>query len=261
MAQRAPFIDMSRGHWPKKNTPVLKIYDLNLFLFNVDQRAAGGRVLSFLWLRRERLDVSLLYLSWLPHAAGPALKAEFFCFLHPDPCFSLCLSSCVWSITLVTKFQDIKSSSASVSQSRSQPLTISSYHLCMSTLLLSDLVPLKSPGDLWHARIWRRLHYIRKWPSNNITRVAFLCFTSICNPLGYDRHLVSLKIFSSLVRRLSTLCCVFSPHLLLRILGFLLPEFCLLRSFSRSSPTWSFPCSHSNSLSSRPSLASYLTRF
>lgn len=74
-----------------------RVEDLGLesLPINVDQRAAGGRVLSLLWLRRERLDVSLLYLSWLPHAAGPALNAEFFCFLHPDPCFSLCLSSCV----------------------------------------------------------------------------------------------------------------------------------------------------------------------
>ena len=52
-----------------------------------DPGAAEGRVLSLLGLRIERLDVSLLFLLWRPYAAGIALKAEYFCFLHPDPYF------------------------------------------------------------------------------------------------------------------------------------------------------------------------------
>lgn len=43
-----------------------------------DPGAAGRRVLSLLWLRRERLDVSLLFLSCLPNAAGAALEVLLF---------------------------------------------------------------------------------------------------------------------------------------------------------------------------------------
>ena len=57
--------------------------DINFALESICHRqganpgAAGRRVRSLLWLRGERLEASLLFLSWLPHAAYTALSEYF----------------------------------------------------------------------------------------------------------------------------------------------------------------------------------------
>ena len=83
-------------------------------------------------------------------------------------------------------------------------------------------------------------------------------FTSICNPLGYDRlkySICTLKIQPGCCPLLFHFCLV-SP-LNFAAFGFYPPESCLppwLQSVSNSSPSLSFLCSHSSSLCAAPSL-------
>ena len=81
---------------------------------------------------------------------------------------------------------------------------------------------------LWYCEMHARLSWIIA------SRFFFFpsCFTPIYNPWGYDRHatLVSLHLFSCLIRcPLSIPYCGVSLHLLLRLLGFFPPQFCLPR--------------------------------
>lgn len=74
---------------------------------------------------------------------------------------------------------------------------------------------LSNLGDLLRFSISRSLSYIYIY-------IFFSCFTSLWNPLGYDRHaiLTSLHLFSSLVRcPLSIPYCIVSPHLFLQLLS------------------------------------------